>query len=72
MWQEDFEKILNCLPQRTASQKEVIPRMEGLARQLQQRSQHDTAEITRLKIYLDELDRRRGTDWREIFGYLDI
>ncbi len=72
MWQDDFEKILNCLPRRTESQREVISRMEGLTKQLQQRSQHDMPEIAKLKIYLDELDRRRGTDWRKIFGYLDI
>jgi hypothetical protein len=29
-------------------------------------------EIDKLKIFLDELDRRRKTNWRAIFPYLDI
>ena len=46
--------------------------MNGIQQQLQQHKQHNFSEIQRLHIYLDELDRRRNTNWRSIFPYLDI
>jgi hypothetical protein len=71
-WQHDFEHILTAMPQKTAEQREVIPRMLGLQNLLQQQSSHNYEAINQLLVYLDELDRRRGTDWRELFSYLDI
>jgi hypothetical protein len=46
--------------------------MQGLQKQLQQVTQHNYKEISQLRTYLDELDRRRSTNWRELFSYLDI
>jgi hypothetical protein len=71
-WADDFDRILNAMPTDTNEQREAIPRMIGMQRQLQQVSQHDYQRIGQLHTYLDELDRRRSTDWRSVFPYLDI
>ena len=71
-WAKDFERILETMPTDTNEQREAIPRMQGMQRQLQQVTQYDYQRIRQLHTYLDELDRRRSTDWRSIFPYLDI
>jgi hypothetical protein len=71
-WAKDFERILAAMPQRTSEQREAVPRMLGLQSLLQQQLSHNYQDIDRLRIYLDEMDRRRGTNWRDLFSYLDI
>ena len=72
LWAEDFERILRAMPQDLEQQREAIPRMQGHQRLLQQHTQHNYKKISELHTYLDELDRRRNTNWRELFPYLDI
>lgn len=72
MWEKDFENILAAMPTDTMEQQEAIPRMIGLQRYLQQSINHKHNEIKKLHVYLDELDRRRGTDWNKLFGYLKV
>ncbi len=69
-WEKTFDQIYKVMPSRTTHQQEAIPRMQGLQKQLQQVKQNNTKDIKRLHIYLDELDRRRNTNWRSIFPYL--
>ena len=45
-------------------------RMQGLQKQLQLVKETNLKDMKKLHIYLDELDRRRNTNWREIFPYL--
>lgn len=71
-WQEDFAKIYQAMPRKTQDQLEAIPRMQGLEKLLQQATHHDWTAINQLHVLLDELDRRRGTDWRRVFPYLNI
>jgi DNA topoisomerase IB len=72
MWENDFEKILATMPTDTIEQQEAILRMTGLQRYLQQSTDHKHIEIKKLHTYLDEIDRRRRTNWRELFGYLVV
>lgn len=72
MWEKDFDVILEAMPKDTVHQLEAIPRMIGLQKQLQQHTEHNYKEIQKLHTYLDELDRRRNTNWRTLFSYLDI
>lgn len=72
MWAETFDRIYQAMPTTTVEQREAIPRMQGLQKQLQQKQTHNYVDIQKLHIYLDELDRRRKTAWRSIFPYLDI
>jgi hypothetical protein len=71
-WDNDFDCILKAMPRDTQHQLEAIPRMIGLQKQLQRVTEHNQREIEQFKIYFDELDRRRNTNWREIFPYLDV
>jgi hypothetical protein len=68
-WAQDFERIFAEIDPKD---DDLIQRMDGIKQQLQQNKQHNFREIKRLHIYLDELDRRRNTDWRSTFPYLSI
>ena len=72
MWADDFEHILKIMPTDTNSQQEAIPRMVGLQRRLQNTCKQDPIQIAKLHAYLDEIDRRRSTDWRSLFPYLVV
>lgn len=72
LWENDFKNIFKAMPTRTVHQQEAIPRMQGLQKQLQQSQANNYIEINKLHVYLDELDRRRNTNWRKIFPYLDL
>ena len=56
----------------TVEHQEVFTRLQGLEQQLESVKQHDYKQIENLHTYLDELDRRRGTNWGQLFPYLDI
>jgi organic radical activating enzyme len=71
-WAETFDRIFAAMPTNTDAQREAVDRMEGMRKYLEVFSENNTEEITKLHIYLDELDRRRGTDWRSVFPYLNI
>ena len=72
LWEKDFETILSLMKTDTVRQLEAVNMMTGLQKQLQQHNEHNYKEIRKLHIYLDELDRRRNTNWRSLFSYLDI
>lgn len=72
LWEKDFDAIFAAMPTDTVHQREAIPRMIGLQKQLQQQTKHNYKEIQKLHVFLDELDRRRNTNWRTLFSYLDI
>ena len=72
MWENDFKNIYRAMPTHTVHQLEAIPRMQGLEKQLQLVKAHNYKDIDKLHTLLDELDRRRNTNWRSIFPYLDI
>ena len=44
--------------------------MTGIMRQIQA-GPRDVSRIEDLRVYLTEIDRRRGTAWRELFPWLD-
>jgi hypothetical protein len=44
--------------------------MEGIATAMKN-STVNVSEIQDLKLYLDTLDHRRGTNWRVLFPWLD-
>ena len=49
---------------------EAREHMAGIMRQIQT-APRDVSRIEDLKVYLTEIDRRRGTNWRELFPWLD-
>ena len=46
--------------------------MLGIKKLLETGSRQNNYQIKKLHDYLDELDRRRGTDWRSLFPHLIV
>lgn len=69
VFDEDFKKIINLLPNDTDYEKTQVPYMEGIAKGVAQ-SKPNVDLIGKLKSYLDEMDRRRGTHWPDVFPWL--
>ena len=64
---QDFEKILKCIPIET--DHSAYQYMSGLANTVKN-SLPNQKEMLKLKTYLTEKDRRRGTDWTKTFPWL--
>jgi len=70
-WRETFDRVFAVMPADTDEQQEAVDRLEGMRKYLEVFTHNNIEEITKLHVYLDELDRRRGTNWRSVFPYLD-
>lgn len=66
---DDFNAILDAMPSESWDDKNSFDMMKTLKLQCQQ-SQRNIYELSRLKTYLTELDRRRGTSWQQTFPWL--
>lgn len=71
-WAKDFERINKVMLQKDKLDEDAILRMSGMQKFLQTFTEYQWTEIHKLQILLDEYDRRRKTNWREIFPYLDV
>jgi ribosomal protein L25 (general stress protein Ctc) len=68
-WNVDFDKIFNHMPEKTHQQQESKLYMTGIHKLLNTH-QRDYKKIKQLSIYLDEIDRRRSTNWKITFPWL--
>ena len=69
VFDEDFERILDLMPEDTEHQRSLKEHMKGSANFIKN-SVKDPQRIQVLKAYLTELDRRRNTNWQEVFPWL--
>lgn len=69
-YSNDFESIINCMPDNTWQQTQAREYMKGIESQINgcARQPH---KIIQLGIFLDEIDRRRSLDWRSVFPWLE-
>ena len=58
------------MPGNSAAELSSLEHMQGIIRQIQA-GPRDVSRINDLKVYLTEIDRRRGTNWQELFPWLD-
>jgi len=72
LWEKDFETILQKMETNNERRQEAITRMIGHQKMLQNNCKQNDIKIIKLHKFLDELDRRRGTDWRSLFPYLIV
>jgi hypothetical protein len=72
VWEEDFETILKTMDTNDKNSAEAINRMIGLQKMLQVNCKKNVKKIEQLHKFLNEIDRRRGTDWRSLFPYLIV
>ena len=68
-FQETYNQILSLMPNETDENKKIKSYMAGIIKQFEN-SKFNINEIKKLIIYLDEKDRRRGTDWKIVFPWL--
>jgi hypothetical protein len=64
-----FAQVLEAMPADTWQQQEARKYMQGVRQQIASTKKNPT-EINKLRTYLDELDRRRNTNWRKTFPWL--
>lgn len=69
LFQEDFDKALAIMPEQDPDQIKVKNYLSGIARQSQNKGVNPQ-EVLKLWTFLEEMDRRRGTDWRRVFPWL--
>jgi len=72
LWKDDLENILDNMKSNKNNSLNVVERMQGLQKYLKVNCKQDDDKIAQLHDYLDELDRRRNTNWRPLFPYLII
>jgi len=69
VFEEDFKHILELMPQDTNEDLLSFQYMEGIVKHYSQ-STPVYSEMLKLKTFLDENDRRRGTSWAKTFPWL--
>lgn len=68
-FKEDFEAVLAAMQTDTEWNKKQKSYMTGIYSQLNS-VDRDQETINQLEIFLDEIDRRRGLDWKQVFPWL--
>jgi len=69
-WANDSKAILEAMPEDTDANIRAKKYMEGCLNSINEQPNKRLQQ--ELKHFLDQLDKRRGTDWRSVFPYLDI
>lgn len=70
VFEQDFERILEAMPDSTPSDCSAREHMQGIMRQITAGARKPD-RIRDLKVYLTEIDRRRGTHWPSLFPWLE-
>lgn len=69
VFRKDFDSIIELMPIKTEQDQAARQYMQGLIKFVNASSKN-LNEMNNLKIFLDEKDRRRGTNWQETFPWL--
>jgi pyruvate-formate lyase-activating enzyme len=64
-----FKQILDAMPEQTWQQREIKEYMNGIRLQIVN-NPVDPTELHKLKLYLNEIDRRRNLNWKMTFPWL--
>jgi len=64
-----FDEICDLMPVITSWDQNLIKHMRGIQKSLQKQTEN-LEQQHRLKMYLDEIDRRRNLSWRSVFPWL--
>ncbi|MEK6580612.1 MAG: twitch domain-containing radical SAM protein, partial [Bdellovibrionota bacterium] len=70
VFDEDFKKILDEMPTENQYDHNYKNYMHGISLQVAS-AKRKPLELYKLRIFLDEIDRRRGTNWRTLFPWLE-
>ena len=67
---KDFERVLELMETDTERGQQAHNHFKGIINNVKN-SRLDKQKVLQLLTYLDELDRRRGTDWKLLFPWLE-
>lgn len=67
---EDMQRIIDTMPTRTQYQRNYQGYMQGIADSIE-KTPREPAKILMLETYLNEMDRRRGTRWQDLWPWLE-
>ena len=70
VFDEDFDRVLAAMPREKPQDVSALEHMQGIRKQIE-KTPRDVSRIADLKTYLNEIDRRRGTRWQDLFPWLD-
>ena len=70
-WKKDFESALALMPRNNWQENNMYDYLLGIYKQVDSTT-YNPEQISLLNKHLDELDRRRGTNWRSLFPYLEL
>jgi hypothetical protein len=57
------------MPKDTTQEQEAVKYMQGIWAEINS-AEPNKQEIANLKFFLDEMDRRRNTNWKELFKWI--
>lgn len=66
----DFDAILQVMPDQTWQDQHIRSMIEGMRREYNT-CDRDQEQLNNLAVFLDEMDRRRNLDWRQVFPWLE-
>jgi len=66
-WDDVFDEILAAMPTSNWDEEETYKQMVGFINKTKRRTEFNKEQFENCITYLDELDRRRNTNWREVF-----
>jgi len=69
-FEKDFEKVMSLMRNKTWDEQHAYKMMQGIIAQIKDESKEQPDQIEKLKDYLTEIDERRGSNWKSIFGWL--
>lgn len=64
-----FADVINCMSGSSWQQQQACDYMHGIWQQIKQ-AKTNVAELSKMKTYLDEIDRRRSSNWTQVFPWL--
>lgn len=70
VFSEDFKRAADLMPKDTQEQKHTLEYLKGIAVQ-SANGPPNIAETRKLRAFLNELDRRRHTDWHKVYPWLE-
>lgn len=70
-WKQDVNNIVEAMPKDTHIDTVTVESFKGAFNSITNHKP-DIKNVKTFKFYLDQLDKRRNTNWRKIFPYLDI
>ena len=71
MWTEDLEKILSVWPNENLQDRNQMQEFKSIFDSIPT-EMPDAKMLRYFKHFLDQLDKRRNTNWRKVLPHLDI